>query len=406
MSNLLKLSTLFVIFLLNCQVNGDTLKSLFVVHRHGDRTPVVLFPNDPYANESLYWPDGFGQLTSAGKKRMYNIGVFLREKYDTFLGDSIRDIQIRSSDKDRCLESAQLVVNGAFKPQGRWIWEPNQAWIPVPIHTYPNYMDSMLYPSSTCSAAYEEAAKIENSNYVKSINKKYENLYKYLTLNAGQQINDIVHASYLYDNLKIEQAHGYQIPVWATDKVLEELKDLNVISFITMGLTRRIQKLRSGVLLNDLAEKIKMLVKKPTPKKKLLVDDAKKLNVYSTHDSFLAVLLEALQINNKLPPPFGSTVIFELHQNNESGANWDESSSIKIFYFNETEKNDPYLMKIPACQDTDICTIKQFISSISDLLLSPQAWIKECKKSLVKETLKLTSGNRSIISENFVEQLH
>lgn len=32
----------------------------------------------------------------------------------------------------------------------------------------------MLYPASICSAATDEETKIENSNYVKSINKKYE----------------------------------------------------------------------------------------------------------------------------------------------------------------------------------------------------------------------------------------
>ena len=50
---------------------------------------------------------------------MYNIGVFLRNQYDDFLTDSIREVQVRSSDKDRCIESTQLVLNGAYKPKGR-----------------------------------------------------------------------------------------------------------------------------------------------------------------------------------------------------------------------------------------------------------------------------------------------
>ena len=32
------------------------------VYRHGDRTPIVTWPTDPYASPSL-WPQGFGQLT-------------------------------------------------------------------------------------------------------------------------------------------------------------------------------------------------------------------------------------------------------------------------------------------------------------------------------------------------------
>lgn len=48
----------------NRQSNSDldTLSSLFIVHRHGDRTIISTFPNDPYVNES-YWPDGWGELT-------------------------------------------------------------------------------------------------------------------------------------------------------------------------------------------------------------------------------------------------------------------------------------------------------------------------------------------------------
>lgn len=55
------------------------------------------------------------------------------------------------------------------------------------------------------------------------------------------------------------------------------------------------------------------------------------------HDTLVSILLAGLQINNKLPPPFGSTVIFELHQHNESDPEWDNGSSIKILYLNETE---------------------------------------------------------------------
>ena len=55
--NLILLSSL-----VNCE---NTLKSLFVVHRHGDRTPVNSYQNDPYKDD-LFWPDGWGMLTMAG----------------------------------------------------------------------------------------------------------------------------------------------------------------------------------------------------------------------------------------------------------------------------------------------------------------------------------------------------
>lgn len=55
------------------------------------------------------------------------------------------------------------------------------------------------------------------------------------------------------------------------------------------------------------------------------------------HDTLVSILLAGLQVNNKLAPPFGSMVIFELHHHNESDPEWDNGSSIKIFYLNETE---------------------------------------------------------------------
>lgn len=43
-----------------------TLKLLFIVHRHGERTLAMKFPTDPYALNASAWPDGDGQLTIPG----------------------------------------------------------------------------------------------------------------------------------------------------------------------------------------------------------------------------------------------------------------------------------------------------------------------------------------------------
>ncbi|XP_065172701.1 prostatic acid phosphatase-like, partial [Atheta coriaria] len=91
-------------------VLGDesTLKSVVVVYRHGDRTPVDPYPNDPYLNKS-YWPVGFGQLTNVGKEQHYEFGAWLRTRYNDFLPKdySESDIYIRATDVDRTLMSAQ-----------------------------------------------------------------------------------------------------------------------------------------------------------------------------------------------------------------------------------------------------------------------------------------------------------
>lgn len=105
-------------------------------------TPVSPFKTDPNGDASN-WPDGFGQLTMKGKRRMFSIGQFLRSKYDVFLSDSIREVGVRSSDRDRCIESTQLVLNGIYKPKGRWVWQNDELWQPLPVHTNPTYLDSV-----------------------------------------------------------------------------------------------------------------------------------------------------------------------------------------------------------------------------------------------------------------------
>jgi hypothetical protein len=66
---------------------------------------------------------------------MYNVGQFLRTRYDGFLTDNVREAFVRSSGIERCLESTQLVLNGMYNPKGRWVWDSTETWQPFPVHT-------------------------------------------------------------------------------------------------------------------------------------------------------------------------------------------------------------------------------------------------------------------------------
>lgn len=80
-----------------------------------------------------------------------------------------------------------------------------------------------------------------------------------------------------------EEIAGLKKPAWATPSVLKQMEKLNVISFELMGYTRKIQKYRSGVLLYDLVQKFKKIIKNETDKNPDFNGDGpKKLNVYST----------------------------------------------------------------------------------------------------------------------------
>ncbi len=57
---------------------------LQVLHRHGDRTPVVLYKNDHYTKADF--KEGLGQMTAVGKQRLFQFGKNLKSRYPLYFG--------------------------------------------------------------------------------------------------------------------------------------------------------------------------------------------------------------------------------------------------------------------------------------------------------------------------------
>lgn len=62
--------------------SSDSPAAVFamVLHRHGDRSPTVLLPNDPNNDK---WPSGKGQLTPLGMSQLATLGQALYARYVT-----------------------------------------------------------------------------------------------------------------------------------------------------------------------------------------------------------------------------------------------------------------------------------------------------------------------------------
>lgn len=74
---------------------------------------------------------------------MFNTGLFLRHNYSDLLSDNYHEAYARSADKDRCIESAQLLLNGVYRPKGKWIWNKDALFQAVPVHTVPSKDDAV-----------------------------------------------------------------------------------------------------------------------------------------------------------------------------------------------------------------------------------------------------------------------
>lgn len=80
-----------------------------------------------------------------GKVGLHKLGVSFRQRYDGFLSAkySPSQIRIQSSDYDRCLMSASLVLAGLYPPIGVQLWNPDLQWQPIPVHSAPLQCDDV-----------------------------------------------------------------------------------------------------------------------------------------------------------------------------------------------------------------------------------------------------------------------
>ncbi|OTF73432.1 hypothetical protein BLA29_014510, partial [Euroglyphus maynei] len=77
------------------QNDNNSLLLVQFVFRHGDRSPIRLYPNDHYKHQDFN--EGLGELTNRGKQRMFKLGRILRDKYRPYLDSmQIKNVHARS----------------------------------------------------------------------------------------------------------------------------------------------------------------------------------------------------------------------------------------------------------------------------------------------------------------------
>ncbi|KAL4703351.1 hypothetical protein ACJJTC_013117 [Scirpophaga incertulas] len=115
------------------------LKFVFLVHRHGDSTPVpstLIFSDEPEEVTKDVAKYGWNQLINLGKLRSYRLGEFIRSNYNTFLSAKYNEseVYIRSTDSARAKMSI-LTALAAIYPPPTPSWNTKINWDPVPYTT-------------------------------------------------------------------------------------------------------------------------------------------------------------------------------------------------------------------------------------------------------------------------------
>ncbi|XP_044765865.1 prostatic acid phosphatase [Coccinella septempunctata] len=344
------------LFHISVNTNCTTLKQVHLIFRHGERSPSMVFPSDPYKS---FWSDGLGYLTNRGKLQMHNLGQRMKHKYSCYLSDHFApdEVKVLSSYSDRCLMSAQLFNSGFFIPKNEQIWNPELLWQPIPISYKPRNEDNLIAAKQKCEKYDDSYAKLFTSAKYKKILEENAELFEYLTEHTGINVDTIRKVEELYNTLEIEELHNFTLPGW-TEKVFPaKMKHLAVLSLASFTETDFMKKMKGGPFLKKILEDMEIASTNA---------NFTKLFLYSGHDITLVNILRTLGFTDILKPNFAAYFIVELHHT--------PSPEVKIYY-NDCGWCKERELKLKNFEHS--CTLKDFKEQFESLI--PENWQKDCK---------------------------
>lgn len=74
-----------------------------------------------------------------------------------------------------------------------------------------------------------------------------------LSFVTGEKIKSMEKALMIYGTLKCEKENNLTLPLWATDLVLENLKEMHNLKYHFRYLTKPVQRIRTGITFTDIS---------------------------------------------------------------------------------------------------------------------------------------------------------
>ncbi|XP_017780709.1 PREDICTED: venom acid phosphatase Acph-1-like [Nicrophorus vespilloides] len=329
----------------------DTLLLTHIIFRHGDRTPdygYMPLPSNPHANETFF-PYGNGQLTLVGKKKAYNLGVKLRNRYSEFLGDLyyLDLIEAISSSSPRCVMSMQSVFAALFPPTPEWELKSGLEWQPVYLLAPSINEDKLIYPS--CKKMNELHVEMDEDK---------ASVYDYISENSGINITSSLEVMFIQNIYLVLDELGYELPEWVlkiwpqpfTKYGLQYWKELTdqTVHYAIGPLLRKMDL--------DTLNKIN----------NTLVPKDRKMFMYSGHDLNVVSYLGAIGVyEENLYINYSASILIEVHQINDK-------YFVKVL-FDNSDGNEYQVIRIPACGGVELCPLDTYIS-ITKAKYGPEEW--------------------------------
>lgn len=343
-----------MVLMSQCYSNDNTLQLVIGIFRHGDRTvdKMTVYPKDPYVNYT-YYPYGYGELTNAGKRRLYNLGKKLRKKYEHFL-DAVYtpDLLYATSTKPpRTKVSLLMLLAGLFPPLSTGFeWDDHINWTPIPFTSDEeiNHIPPFFYcrEFQDLHNAYLETEEVQQRL------KHFEKWFPYLSYHTGIKMRSYFNIVQVYYHLKIQKEIGMKIPLWSFPVFPEPLKNVSTFYLNTFTATKELRQLYGGKFLLLLIDIMKQKMNGT------LSPINRKLFLFSAHDINVLTTLSALNTDIYEVPPYGACLLLELHKKKTE-------YFLRIFYEDYTS-DDMKQLNINGCSQD--CQFDQFLELVHDNL--------------------------------------
>lgn len=186
-----------------------------VLYRHGDRTPVMAYPTDPYSDISN-WQVPWGALTNIGKQQHLALGKWLRRRYGNVLLSeqyTPNEIYIRSTNFDRTLQSAESNLAGLYPPHGNQAWNADTELQPIPVHTVAVVDDWLIGASVPACPVYKDAMhSLDTTREFLELLDASKAFMEYVSENSGLSIQytpaDLIYILLVRDTLFVQDLYN------------------------------------------------------------------------------------------------------------------------------------------------------------------------------------------------------
>lgn len=311
------------------QLHGvpDNLLYVFVISRHGQRTPIARCQNLPKKE-----PVDYGQLTATGREQTFKLGQFLRDRYDVLLrgSDSPGHVLATHVSLDRCRDSVKETVRGLGVPA-------------APISTDPTRYDVPF--SGSVNDNMDRALEGPGRGNFKTLG----DLIHFVAEKTGAPWRNNTDKFLVMDSLVTYVLNGNPVPDWAKS-MWEDLlwADQTVFAQMLVGYERPFAAYILGHVLDTLAEKFEEGVKGPD-----------RMHVFSMSDTSLFSVLKLLNESHDVRPCFCASILIEVYKDGNV-------NRVRVLYRTEDE---PCLVPINKVHNP--CELSKFLEFLRGILNTP-----------------------------------